>query len=251
MALTPEEIADKDFPVGLRGYDQGDVRAFLRTVADTVRELASAPPPPAPAPEPAPEPTPVPEPTAASAPAATPDPQPAAPSPGPSGGTDWADLGEEIAAVLRTAHEQAASLRADAERAAQATGAAAAAEAEATRAAAEADRADAATRLAGAQNEALGLVADAQARVERMLETSKERAEQEASAAVAHLTAQIGDLTATRDRAKADLGELKTSIDAVLGSPDRPTPHAGLCGDCTDETMDAEQRAADGIGGAL
>jgi hypothetical protein len=56
-----------------------------------------------------------------------------------------------------------------------------------------------------------------------MLESSKARAEQEATASVAHLTEQIGDLTATRDRAKAQLGELKASIDSVLDSPDSPT----------------------------
>ncbi len=33
MSLTPDEIANKEFLVGLRGYDKEEVRSFLRTVA--------------------------------------------------------------------------------------------------------------------------------------------------------------------------------------------------------------------------
>src|SRR5690606_3938595 len=33
MTLTPEEIAEKEFAFGLRGYDQEEVRAFLLLVA--------------------------------------------------------------------------------------------------------------------------------------------------------------------------------------------------------------------------
>ncbi len=36
MALTPAEIANKEFAFGLRGYDQEEVRAFLRLVAAEV-----------------------------------------------------------------------------------------------------------------------------------------------------------------------------------------------------------------------
>ena len=36
MALTPEEIAEKEFAFGLRGYDQEEVRAFLHLVAAEV-----------------------------------------------------------------------------------------------------------------------------------------------------------------------------------------------------------------------
>ncbi|MCU1454719.1 MAG: DivIVA protein, partial [Acidimicrobiales bacterium] len=69
MALTPDEIAGKEFLVGLRGYDKDEVRAFLTVVADQVGGGTS---------EPAPQPAP---------PAA-----PAAP--------DWSQLGAEVAAVL-------------------------------------------------------------------------------------------------------------------------------------------------------
>ena len=36
MALTPEEIAEKEFAFGLRGYDLEEVRAFLHLVAAEV-----------------------------------------------------------------------------------------------------------------------------------------------------------------------------------------------------------------------
>ena len=37
MAITPEEIADRKFLVGLRGYDRDEVRTFLTAVAEELR----------------------------------------------------------------------------------------------------------------------------------------------------------------------------------------------------------------------
>jgi DivIVA domain-containing protein len=213
MSLTPDEIANKEFLVGLRGYDKEEVRSFLRTVAvafGTARQAAEVAPP---AHEPVVE-------------APAPEPEPAAAS---SAGKDWAELGEEIAAVLRTAHEQAGGLRADAEAAAAAarqqaeadaaaTRNAAAAEAEAVRAAAEQDRTEAAGKLAAAQAEALGLVADAQARVDHLIESSRQRAQDEANASVAHLTAQTATLTEAREHLKAQLVDLRSRLDKALNT---------------------------------
>jgi DivIVA domain-containing protein len=215
MSLTPDEIANKEFLVGLRGYDKEEVRSFLRTVAvafGTARQAAEVAPP---AHEPVVE-----------APAPEPEPEPA---PSSSAGKDWAELGEEIAAVLRTAHEQAGGLRADAEAAAAAarqqaeadaaaTRNAAAAEAEAVRAAAEQDRTEAAGKLAAAQAEALGLVADAQARVDHLIESSRQRAQDEANASVAHLTAQTATLTEAREHLKAQLVDLRSRLDKALNT---------------------------------
>lgn len=217
MSLTPDEIANKEFLVGLRGYDKEEVRSFLRTVSvafTTVQQAAEA--------APAPEPEPVVEPVAAHAP----EPEPASTS---SAGKDWAELGEEIAAVLRTAHEQAGGLRADAEAAAAATRREAEAEATATRqqaaaeaesvlAAAEQDRTEAAGKLAAAQAEALGLVADAQARVDQLIESSRQRAQEEASASVAHLTAQTATLTEAREHLKTQLQDLRARLDKALNT---------------------------------
>src|SRR6476619_5424877 len=121
MALTPEEIAAKEFLVGLRGYDKEEVRVFLNAVSVDYRALIVATTP-----------------VEAEEDAATADgavvtsvlPTSEAPTeategdrpavvPGAGTGTtspeDWARMGEEVAAVLRTAHEQVAALKAKAE----------------------------------------------------------------------------------------------------------------------------------------
>ena len=221
MPLSPLEIANKEFLVGLRGYDKEEVRSFLRTVAvafGNVQQAAEA----AEAAGTQPEAPTEPEPVVASAPAL----EPASSS---DGGKDWAELGEEIAAVLRTAHEQAGGLRADAEAAAAAirqqaeadaaaTRDAAKAEAEAVRAAAEQDRTEADSKLAAAQAEALGLVADAQARVDHLIESSRQRAQDEATTSVAHLTAQTATLTEAREHLKTQLNDLRARLDKALST---------------------------------
>ncbi len=227
MSLTPEQIAEKDFLIGLRGFDREEVRFFLRTVADAFRQAeakaaASAPTPPAP----------VAEPVAAAE--AAPAPQAASPS---TSGTDWANLGDEIAAVLRTAHEQATGLRTDAqnevralrqqaETEAAATRSSAAADAEAARAEAEQARTEAAATLAKAQDEALTLVSDAQARVDRMMEASKLRAKEEADAHVAHLTGQIDELSSAREASRSQLTDLRARIEKALSNADVAPPGA-------------------------
>ena len=45
MSLTPDEIAAKEFLVGLRGYDKDEVRAFLQTVAAAYDAKSAAPAP--------------------------------------------------------------------------------------------------------------------------------------------------------------------------------------------------------------
>jgi len=47
MAITSEEIAGKEFLVGLRGYDKDEVRAYLQTVAAAFDALPAAAPAPA------------------------------------------------------------------------------------------------------------------------------------------------------------------------------------------------------------
>ena len=217
MAITPDEIANKEFLVGLRGYDKDEVRAFLHQVADAFSTLSTAPPPVPATPEGIMEPTTY-EPAVAA---------PVAPTASTATGSDWAELGEEIAAVLRTAHEQAAGLRADAEAEARATRqqaetdaagirSAANAAAEATRAAAEQDRAEAATQLNAAQAEALGLVADAQNRVDSLIESSRQRAKDEAEASVAHLTSHVTTLSETREHLRVQLNDLRGRLDKAI-----------------------------------
>lgn len=115
MALTPEQIATKDFAVGLRGYDQDEVREYLHLVAaqltDSAKELASA----------------------------------ADPAADISGAAAEANA----ASIIQRAHDEATEIRQSAT-----------AEAEITRARARAV-------LSAAQQEALRLVAEAHARIDR------------------------------------------------------------------------------------
>ncbi|MEO6989102.1 MAG: DivIVA domain-containing protein [Aquihabitans sp.] len=182
MSLTPENIAEKEFTLGLRGYDKEEVRSYLQTVAnslsaaiDAASDSASAPgyAPDCEADEPSPKAT-----TAGSADeSATADDgtQPGSSTP------DWSNLGDEIASVLRTAHEQANGLRADAESKASAIQAQAQQAADAAHKAAERDRT-------------------------------------EAAASVAELAEQIAVLTSTRDEVLAELATLRSRLDDTIAA---------------------------------
>jgi len=99
MAITPDEIETKVFPLVRRGYEPAAVDDFLKDVATTLAQaqggLATPPVPEAEAT--APEPV--------AEPAAEPD---AVTVRGPD---DFGQLGEEVAAILRQAHESVAQLR--------------------------------------------------------------------------------------------------------------------------------------------
>ncbi len=238
MSLTPEQIAEKDFLVAMRGYDKEEVRYFLRTVAAAFRSAA----------QPA-EPEEIVGPDSAAEPATAPAPA--------SSDTDWTNLGEEIAAVLRTAHEQASGLRTDAQNEvtnlrqeandevtslrqeandeaaetrsaadahAEQTRSAADAHAEQTRAEAEQTSTEAAAAGVKAQDEALALMSDAQARVDKMMASYKIRAQEEADASVAHLTVQVAELASARDVAKTHLTDLRTQLDMALATAEAPVP---------------------------
>lgn len=257
MSLTPEQIAEKDFLVSLRGYDKEEVRSFLRSVAKEFGTAIESAAPPAPtASEPVPESAVgspgVEVPMSSEATTASesymnrrvpgPDMVVAPPAPAPplapaAADGDWASLGEEIAAVLRTAHEQAASLRSDAQTAvaslrqqadndATETRSAADAHAETSRAEVEQMRAEATDERAKAQDEALSLVSEAQSRVEKIMESSKDRAREAATAEVAHLTAQAAELATARDAAKSQLTDLRAQLDKALATADAPVPNS-------------------------
>jgi chaperonin cofactor prefoldin len=49
-----------------------------------------------------------------------------------------------------------------------------------------------------------------------MIESSRIEAEQQAQASVAHLTSQVGELTAARESSRTSLAELRAKIDKAL-----------------------------------
>jgi DivIVA domain-containing protein len=236
MAITPAEIANKEFLVGLRGYDKDEVRAYLQTVAAAFDAAPSA--------------------------------DDATGEADSGGETDLSNLGGQIEAILSTARDEAAKLRAqadsdtaklrsdadeetaglradaeaetaklradadaygestraEAEAYAETTRAEADAYAESTRAEAEQVANEARQKLTAAQDDALGLVADAQVRVEKMIERSRVEAVTQAEAAVAGLTGQITELTTARDTSRSQLSDLRSKIDKALAVADATDP---------------------------
>lgn len=137
MALVPEEIAGKQFIVGLRGYDRDEVQAFLRAVAEELRrlhlELETARIPAPDSPE---------------------------------------ALGTQVAAVMRSAQEQAKELRQAAMT--EVAGAVEEAKAEAVRVVEEARR-DAATIMEEVRNRAAQIDAEARTRGQKAMSIATER----------------------------------------------------------------------------
>ena len=142
MPITPDEIENRVFPLVRRGYDPAEVDDFLRDVATTLAHAQGglATPPAAVAEAPAPEAAPV-----------------AVTVPGPD---DFEQMGEEVAAILRQAHESVATLRHRAEADAALIRQDAQREAEELTRRADADRQAAAIELEAARADADWLLSD-------------------------------------------------------------------------------------------
>lgn len=139
MPFSPEEIKSKDFLVALRGYDKIEVETFLQEVASEYADLRA-------------------EVTLAREQG----------RPGPATAADpYAELGDQVASVMRAAADAAAELRTETER--EAASIRATAQEEAGRAAAEARlELDAASELRGeAEREAAQLRAAAREEADR------------------------------------------------------------------------------------
>ena len=141
-AMTPDEIENYVFSLVRRGFDPDEVNAFLHQVAATLSEALSRVDPPAD--------------EAADEPAGT-DAAEARPV---SGEDDFGHLGEEVAAILRQAHDSVAELRHRAEADAALVRQTAEQEAATLRRKAEADRQAAAVELEAARNEAARVLGD-------------------------------------------------------------------------------------------
>lgn len=241
MAMSPEEIAEREFLVGLRGYDKDEVRDFLTDVASDYRSLlesAQASPDGAAGPD-APGTDVATQPAEAEVAAA---PTEAAAVPGAGTGTtspqDWARMGEEVAAVLRTAHEQVDALKGRAEEDAAERRRAAEAQADLTKVEAEkyaadlrtnaeawaesrqgeadADRDEAKRVLANAQDEALSLVADAEKRANRMLAATERKARSRAEEALETARAQLRQLHESQAEAHQRLETARTFVSQAI-----------------------------------
>src|SRR3954466_3115928 len=103
VALSPEEIENKQFPAVVRGYERSAVDDFLRQVADEVRRLQAAAARASATVQPTPAPTPAPTPVAAPASAETPPEAAATADP-------YETVGAQLATLLRTAGDSAARI---------------------------------------------------------------------------------------------------------------------------------------------
>ncbi len=142
MAITPDEIETNVFPLVRRGYDPMAVDDFLKEVADTLSQaqggLATPPVAEAPAPE----------------------------APAPVQPDGYNQLGEEVAAILRQAHESVEELRHRAEADAALIRQNAQREADELTRRADADRQAAAIELEAARGESDRILGDVQRRAD-------------------------------------------------------------------------------------
>lgn len=148
MPFTPEEIENKQFLIGLRGYDRMEVDSFLRAVAADMRDLleqaSRKPEAPAPAVEPAPVAEAVPE-------VVEEAPQPEAPAPEPEPVDNFAHFGETMAAILRDAENTVADMRAKAEE-------------------------EAREMISGAEARSVQIVSEAQSKADELVDRARDRA---------------------------------------------------------------------------
>jgi DivIVA domain-containing protein len=156
--MRPEDILERDFMVGLRGYDKDEVRSFLAEIASGVAGLVkeldalrAAPPPPAPE-----------RPLVAATPPAD----------------EFENLGASVAAILRAAKESSSEITGSAETQAAAVREAAEAQATETREAAE-RYADSIRRQADeVRASSSSIVDEARAQADAVLREAHERAAQ-------------------------------------------------------------------------
>lgn len=199
MSLTPEQIASQEFAVGLRGYDQDEVRDYLRKVASLVAAggivltdvPGSAAGPASPVKVDAPSNV-VRIGAAASASAGVVgEAEPLDPE---------VDANPGTAPILQRAHAEAAEIRQSAT-----------AEAEITRARAR-------SMLVAAQEEVLRLIAEAHARIDRRSDGTSPDAGAAASSGstIEQLGEEISAMVRTRDDVLAKLQELQRSVEEAV-----------------------------------
>lgn len=300
MALNPDQIENKQFVVGLRGFDKDEVQSFLELVANDYRKaldranerghaqaegattgaagearakriiddaevqakriLADA------------------EARAKATAAAT----PAAATTTSPAEDPFARMGEQVAALMRSAEEQAAVVRAKAgeeageikrDAAAQANLAmveadkyaadlksSAESSSEARRAEADADRTEAKRSLTQAQQEALTLVADATNRAQRMLEATERKAREQAERVLSTARQDHQELVRNRTESQQRLQEASEHLtralaavstdepvsipDAEVVDPDETVTGAGTPHNATPGTTTADDRKA-------
>lgn len=223
--MRPEDIQNRDFLVGLRGYDKEEVRSFLAQVAsehatlraelDDARTVAMA--------------------------------RASAPVPAASGSDDFENLGASVAAVLRAAKDSARELLEEAEE--RRVHALEAAEEAVRQAHADAEqiRTNATSSVADAQAEAERIrasaqtsVADAHVEAERIIREATERANQIEIGAEARLANLHEEATRREAATRTRLLEASDEIQLALVALGEAAPQP--------ETVDLRDEEAPALG---
>jgi DivIVA domain-containing protein len=225
MALTPDEVERRTFPIADWGYERGEVHKFLVEVAATLRYALHSSFPSVTVVAPPTVTTPAPTTPAPTTPALT----PLTPSTGASA-ADLTGLGHQVDDVVRAAEALGASLRQQAE--AEATEIKARAELEAADRRREAERAADEQReqarrvLLAAEQQAAALVADAEQRAQETLRGAVDQARARAGRierrAERHAE-RVGRFEAdVHERLAAARADLDRALDRLTGTADEP-----------------------------
>ena len=202
--VTPDEIENKVFSLVRRGYDPAEVDDFLQEVAATVAQAQgglATPPAPVEAVEAVDE-------------AATADePVDELTIGGPD---DFGRLGEEIAQILRQAHDSVAEMRHRAEAEAALTRQQAQQEADALKGDADRDRQSAAVELEAARQEAARILADVETQAEQAAERAAELARSRADEVVDHARVEARDAVLVQRNVRGRLEVVRNDIDDAL-----------------------------------
>jgi DivIVA domain-containing protein len=207
--MNPDEINSKVFSLVRRGYDPTEVDEFLERCAAALSQAQGGLAEPSTS---APEA----EPSTAAPPAEP----PSTPATAVTGPDDFGPFAEEVAAILRQAHESVARLRHGAEADAALIRQTAQREADELRAEADRDRQQAAVELEAARDEANRIADSAGELAQRRVDEVIERAKIDARGAVgvqrnirSRLEGVQGDVAAAVDRLVQEDTELFATID--------------------------------------
>jgi DivIVA domain-containing protein len=193
MAITPDEIENRVFSLVRRGYDPAEVDDFLKDVASTLAQaqggLATPPAPPA-----------------------TDDRRATA----GAGADDFGRLGEEVAAILRQAHESVDSLRQRAEAEAAVIRQDAEREAEAMRQEADADRQAAAIALEAARAEVDRTLAELARQADLAAEAAAARAQERSRQVIEAARLEARGAVTVQRNVRVRLEDTREDIDQAL-----------------------------------
>jgi len=228
LRLNPDEIAEREFAHGFRGYDVHEVRSYLRAVAGEVARMAAAP-----------DLTETPSPETRADPAAT----------GPLSRERLVEMvGDEAARVLHAAEDASAAIRGRAEENVARMFREARAEAAQIRTSADQARADlletSEAARSGADDAAAAVMAQAEVDAQATRDSAVEKGKAMLVEAQAARETVLRDLSRKRKSARRELVQLRAGIDQLHESYDELRSMLDTSSMVVDGAVDDARRAA-------